>query len=74
MGTEYSALSRVVSPVHWLSALPVGRNQKEIHILLLGPTVRVGAQKAQGVSLLRQEFGDRIVSSGFPGVSAPLKV
>lgn len=75
MGTEYFALRHVVSPVNGLSAVPVGRNQKEIPMPLLGLSVGgEGAQMAQNVFLLCQESGQRVVSPGFPGVSASLKV
>lgn len=42
MGTEYSALRHVVAPVHWVSAVLVGRNQQDVHLLLLGSPVGEG--------------------------------
>ena len=73
MGTEN--FMHVVYPVHGLSAVPVGRNQKEIPIPLLGLSVGGRVHRWQKtVFLLCQESGQRVVSSGFPGVSASLKV
>jgi len=62
-----------VTPCGSVSAFQEGSNQKGLPHLLPGPCAQE-AQMVLDVLLLSQKCGQRVVSSSFPGVSAPLKV